>query len=461
MAKKKRKPTSAEARKGRPAKLAAEPAYFLSLSVTNVRCFGSETQTLDLSDGNGGPAPWTIILGNNGTGKTTLLQALLACSRPTDKGVPGFWKFDFRRAGVEDEAAIVAIPRPAGRISRTSPCAQLIGCKIRQTMTGGENSRHYDRMEHVVCNAYGAGRRMGTGSLAPKDTFDDVGATLVDETAPLRNAEEWLLRADYRAAKSQNARHRRPLQQVRELLIDILPDVDSIRFVGPDDSEDYTRVEFRTPYGWVPLQGISYGYQTLMAWMVDFASRMVERYPRHKDPLAQPAVVLVDEIDLHLHPSWQRKLMSYLTERFPNTQFIATAHSPLIVQAAPEVNANIVVLRREGDHVVIDNDVEAVRGWRADQILTSDLFELPTARPAEFDEAIKHRTKLLSKSRLTKADREKLKALDAKLGDLPAGETASEAREMLQLARETAELLKNNGKKKTGKSSKKKRGRKA
>ncbi|WP_439625568.1 AAA family ATPase [Gemmata sp.] len=61
---------------GTPAK--AEPpraAYFLSLTLENVRCFGPK-QTLDLSDGKGKPAPWTIILGLNGTGKTTLLQSL-------------------------------------------------------------------------------------------------------------------------------------------------------------------------------------------------------------------------------------------------------------------------------------------------------------------------------------------------------------------------------------------------
>src|SRR2546423_7222442 len=53
------------------------PAYFLSLSVENIRCFGPQ-QTLDLSDGNGRPAQWTIILGDNGVGKTTLLQTLVA-----------------------------------------------------------------------------------------------------------------------------------------------------------------------------------------------------------------------------------------------------------------------------------------------------------------------------------------------------------------------------------------------
>src|SRR5207245_6221696 len=135
----------------------------------------------------------------------------------------------------------------------------------------------------------------------------------------------------------------------------------------------------RTPYGCVARRQLGYGYRTLIAWMVDFASRMVERYPDSPDPLAEPAVVLVDEIDLHLHPSWQRQLLGHLTRCFPNTQFVATAHSPLIVQAASSVNANLAVLRREGDHVVIDNHPQAIRGWSLDHVLTSDFFNLPSA----------------------------------------------------------------------------------
>jgi hypothetical protein len=92
--------------------------------------------------------------------------------------------------------------------------------------------------------------------------------------------------------------------------------------------------------------------------------------------------------------------------------------------------------------VVIDNNREAVRGWRVDQILTSDLYELPTARPKEFDEAIRRRTKLLSKARLTKRDRAELDKLNENLDQLPAVETAAEARELTALAKDTVELLK-------------------
>jgi predicted ATP-binding protein involved in virulence len=165
---------------------------------------------------------------------------------------------------------------------------------------------------------------------------------------------------------------------------------------------------------------------------------MFERYPESENPLAEPAIVLVDEIDLHLHPKWQRKLISYLTERFPNTQFIVTAHSPLIVQAAAD--ANIVLLRQEGDHVVIDNDVEAIRGWRIDQVLTSDLFGLETARPPKFDTLLAERRKLLGKAKLTKKDEARLKKLEAEIGDLPVGETPDDI-EAMDIIREAAAAI--------------------
>jgi len=173
--------------------------------------------------------------------------------------------------------------------------------------------------------------------------------------------------------------------------------------------------------------------------MMDLASRMVERYADSADPLAEPAVVLVDEIDLHLHPSWQRKLIGFLTERFPNTQFIATAHSPLVVQAAAD--ANFAVLRRESDHVVIDQSFQGFANWRIDQVLTSPLFGLDSARPPELSKLLARRTGLLQKSRLSAAEKSELKQLERQIGDLPGGETVAEAEEIRRLTRKTQDLL--------------------
>ncbi|NQU72973.1 MAG: AAA family ATPase, partial [Rhodospirillales bacterium] len=255
------------------------------------------------------------------------------------------------------------------------------------------------------------------------------------------NFSDGLLQADYAASrtKSNQSIPARRRDRIQSLLVKLLPDVSDIRFVDPQDSVDNVKVQFRTPYGWVNIGSLSLGYRVLISWMVDFASRMFERYPKHRDPLAQPAIVLIDEIDLHLHPKWQRQIISYLTELFPNTQFIVTAHSPLFVQSA--VDANVVVLRREGDHVVIDNNPMAVQGWRVDQILTSDLFGLPSARSVELDEPIERRDRILAKKRITKKDRETLKNLEKQISDIPGGETPGDM-EAMRILRQAAESLK-------------------
>lgn len=291
---------------------------------------------------------------------------------------------------------------------------------------------------------YGASRRLGTISFTERNDDDPTGSLYTDRFE-LRNAEEWLLRLDYSASKPSNiqARQKERLAQVCRLLVEILPEVEEIRFTSPETANPTPRAEFKTPDGWVPLSGLGYGYQSLIAWVLDLASRMVERHPDSPNPLAEPAVVLVDEIDLHLHPTWQRTLIGFLTERFPNTQFIATAHSPLVVQAAE--GANLAVLRREGDHVVIDNDVDSIRGWRVDQILTSDLFGLPTARPPQYDDIMKRRAALASKAKLTRAEQAELKRLDEQVGEMPAGETATMAKE-LKAIQETLKLLEERGK---------------
>ncbi len=290
------------------------------------------------------------------------------------------------------------------------------------------------------CFAYGAGRIASTSSFEPSERSGAFESLFTDD-AKLRNAEEWLLLLDYSASKSSGVqdRQKQHLEMVEDVLIQVLPDVSEIRFDASSGVWPTPAVEFKTHYGWVSLRQLGYGYRTTIAWIVDFVSRMIERYPDSPNPLAEPAVVLVDEIDLHLHPKWQRELIGFLTERFPNTQFIVTAHSPLIVQAASD--ANIALLKREGDHVVIENHPETIRGWRIDQVLTSDLFGLETARPPDVEKLLLRRKKLITKSRMTAADRKELKSLESQLGPIPPGETFEQAKTM-QLIQESLDLLK-------------------
>jgi energy-coupling factor transporter ATP-binding protein EcfA2 len=424
------------------------PAYFLALRLKNVRSFGPE-QTLDLSNGAGRPAQWTIILGNNGVGKTTLLQSLVAITpirvgsvvwvMPRCSNLSGV-DWQLYRSGKERytlSADFLVNTKLIGAGGR-----KLLDFRAERGKTGSAyNLVEIESMTSFPCFGYGASRRMGETSLSEKGE-DDPFASLFSDTVELLNAEEWLLQADYAARAGSNAATRKRAikrrDEIKEILINLLPDVEDIKFAQITEEQPKPGVEVKTPYGWVSIKDLSLGYKTLIAWMVDLASRMFERYPDSPNPLAEPAVVLVDEIDLHLHPKWQRTLMSYLSERFPNTQFIATAHSPLVVQAASD--ANVVLLRREGDHVVIDNDVKDIHGWRVDQILTSDLFGLESARPPQLDRLLAERTKILSKSRLTKKDKTRLEEIETEIGALPTGETPEDMEAMDVIRRAAAHL---------------------
>ena len=214
-------------------------------------------------------------------------------------------------------------------------------------------------------------------------------------------------------------------QIIEKTLLDgLLPDVSDLRIISRGSPQQpKISLEFLTPYGWVRLREMSLGYQTMVVWITDFASKLFIRYPESKNPLAEPAIVLIDEIDLHLHPEWQRKLIGYLSRLFPNTQFIATAHSPLVVQAAGDAGANVVLLKRVGDQTIVVQDLEDVRGWRVDQILSSELFDSTPARSPDTEEKLARRRALLAKKKLTKTDKEALAQLNAELPHLPFGDT--------------------------------------
>jgi energy-coupling factor transporter ATP-binding protein EcfA2 len=431
--------------------------YFLSLTIADVRCF-TETQTLDLSNENKKPKRWTIILGDNGTGKTTLLQGLIAMSpikhlstSTTDEAWFGIasahpeWKLC---RGVNGNYSCHLAARFTdrtflGEYNNPHPIFKLAFDIVpldKGIVTINDETNHTN-MEGVFCLGYGASRRTGKTLLSEKNGESSYTSLFFDNI-DLINAEEWLLQTDYAASKSSSIQipTQNRLNKIKELLIKVLPDVDDIRFTQPTEKQRIPQVEFKTPYGWVSIKDLSLGYRTLIAWMVDFAARMFERYPDSENPLEEPAVVLVDEIDLHLHPKGQRELIDYLTNLFPNTQFIVTTHSPLIVQAAAARDANIVVCRREGDHVVIDNSPEAVRGWRADQILASELFDNLPPRDKEIEELTKKRNHILAKSRLTKRDRDELEKIKKELGPIPVGETLEDIEAMNIIRRAAAEL---------------------
>ena len=411
------------------------PMYFLEVAVENVRCFG-QRQVLDLRDRDGRPAKWTVILGDNGVGKTTLLQCLYA-AKPNlyqwphgrDMAVPSFAEWrpeqqqELRRLSDQGGSLKITAEIIMGDVlmnpsadSRSFSVACNEGGSVKAVAEEGV-------VGNMFCCGYGAARRPGRASLSA-DSRPGAGATLLSDSAELINVEEWLLQADYSArSKAPGASER--FDHIRETILRLLKEsVSDVRVAGLDKVPPQPVVQFETPYGWVRPHQLSLGYKAMLSWVLDLASRMFESYPQSADPLSEPAVVLVDEIDLHLHPRWQRDIVNFLSERFRRTQFIVTAHSPLIVQAAAD--ANLVVLRRapQGERrVLIENDPEIVRGWRVDQLLTSELFDLPSARPPQLTQLLERRGVLLEKAPRTPEEEQELVAIEQTLRSMPTGET--------------------------------------
>jgi predicted ATP-binding protein involved in virulence len=429
--------------------------YFLSIELENVLCFKTR-QKLNLSDANGFPAQWTIILGDNGVGKTTLLRCLAGMTERNSmepmplsnegEKIASHRIFDLDLDLIESlrthnqNIEIYATFTYGSSLSHSTIAEQeSLSFSIKRTKDGliALSYPNDQNLFGLKCYGYGANRRIDKTSLSKVLSPNSCESLLSDNEA-LMNAEEWLLQIDYAVARSVPENKRQLEQQfslIKESLKQLLPDVSDIRIA----SNRFPAVEFLTPYGWVPLRSLSLGYKTVITWTVDLAARLIDRYPQSADPLAEPAVVLVDEIDLHLHPKWQRTIMSFLSERFPNTQFIVTAHSPLVVQAAK--NANIVLLRREGDHVVIDNDPEIIDNWRVEQVLAS-VFDLPSPHAPDIEKLIESRRKILVKPKLTAKDERELKKLEKQIGSLPTGESPEDIRAM-DIIRRAAELLEN------------------
>lgn len=119
------------------------------------------------------------------------------------------------------------------------------------------------------------------------------------------------------------------------------------------------------------LEELSGGYRIMLALVADLARRMAQGNPQLDDPLQSEAMVLIDEVDLHLHPAWQQRVLEDLMRTFPNTQFIVTTHSPQVLSTVrPD---RIVRLRRIDGEIVATPATSATYGAEAGQILQTEM----------------------------------------------------------------------------------------
>ena len=93
---------------------------------------------------------------------------------------------------------------------------------------------------------------------------------------------------------------------------------------------------------------LSDGEKCTIALIGDLARRLALANPEKKNPLEGSGIALIDEVELHMHPKWQRKIIPMLSETFPNIQFIITTHSPQVLGELDD-NINVFLINQENN----------------------------------------------------------------------------------------------------------------
>ena len=173
----------------------------------------------------------------------------------------------------------------------------------------------------------------------------------------------------------------------------------------------------------------------MLALALDLLRWLIQAFPDAANPLECYGVVLIDELDAHLHPSWQRQIGYWLRQKFPNIQFIIATHSPFLAQVADGDESSAVVtdgdngitgvvrLIETEDGVKALSNLEPVQDLRVDQILMSPLFELDSLYSPKTEEKLKKHEELNIKKEsgevLTVAENEEYHQLDLWRENLP------------------------------------------
>lgn len=390
--------------------------YVDSLTIENIRCF--ENQSVNFRT-----ARWITLLGPNGCGKSTALQSLaLLLAGP--------------------EGAQKLLPRPVGWL-RNEMTRGRLGVTVHQSandpgqfgtkkvtksftysfsLVGNTQLRVNNKLytePGIVENpqrvlswlrqnaltstgkgwfavGYGAFRRLTrksqivVPSLEPQARYTNF-FTQFFEDEPLSAFEQWMVYLDYRIAKSNgDAEAKRQRDLGVKAINALLPDGMRFDHVSPEG-----RILFNVQGSEVPTIGLSDGYRSVLALSGDLVWRLIQAFPETTDPLNEAGIVLIDELDIHLHPLWQRDIAQLLQKQFPKLQFIVATHSPLIASGAGENAMTLKFSLCEGKAIV--ETVKDISALSVDNILRSPAFGLISPYSPQTQDKIDRYDSLLAK----------------------------------------------------------------
>jgi len=199
------------------------------------------------------------------------------------------------------------------------------------------------------------------------------------------------------------------LEAVRAALMLFMPE-----FTNLTVRRNPLRMEVEKNGNPMKVNQLSDGEKCLMAMIGDLARRMAIANPVRENPLEGEGIILIDEIDLHLHPKWQRMIVPKLLEVFPNCQFIISTHSPhVITHVQPE---SLFLLRQTDLGIVAEQPAESY-GKSVDRIL-EDLMGLGTTRPDEVSVKLHNIYDAIDQAHFDEA-RRSIAAMKSEIGEDP------------------------------------------
>ena len=306
----------------------------------------------------------TVFHGENAQGKTSVLHAiavglgLVPTLLPEVSGI-GFLDTDRRRSARYVRVALettdgIVWERQKGPVPSNRIGVRSLREKMERIVSADEQGEEIDL---PIVAFYGADRAAFSvpqrrSGYRERPRYAALAGAL-SAGIDFRQFFEW-----FKAKEDEELRDQRrdpkavstELEAVRTAITSMIPGASQpriefgpLRFVVSLDTQSGRRED-------LTLDQMGGGYRVVLALAADLARRMAQGNPHRAKPCACEAIVLIDEIDLHLHPAWQQRVLDDLLRTFPNTQFLVSTHSPQVLTSVePE---RIVELSRENGAVV-------------------------------------------------------------------------------------------------------------
>ena len=396
--------------------------YIDTIRLENIRGFRELEFSFDR--GQGQYAGWTVLTGDNGSGKSTVLKAmaLLLVGASTRFRLES--RLNSYRSQGPKNGIVELHSTNTGTTTITTLTIHTDGCtEVKREPIFSERTLEAPAVKFSC--GYGPFRRVSGHTESASELMSAQQsrcfATLFSESASLAESANWLRELKYKSLENR-PKEKKSLELVLEVIQDeFLPNQITVDRVDSDGL--WLKDRQGNLLSWADM---SDGYRAALALLIDILRHMINAYS--PDDLTgrddegrlflKPAgVVLIDEIDAHLHPEWQREIGFWLKRHFPNIQFIVTSHSPLICQAA-DPNGLFVLPEPGSDEparALTAEEYQEVISSRPDTILRSAAFGLQNTRSPVAVEARSAfadlRTKQRAGGKLTQAEQVELKRL--------------------------------------------------